>query len=174
MLPDLVFRTPRLTVRAFTAADAPDAFAMWSDPEVCRYTGDEPATDVRVILEDIDRWRSVAARGPGCGFWAVDAAGAGFVGDVYVRPLGSDPGEREIGWHIARPHWGRGYASEAAAAAVRYAHAAGVARVVALIDPAHHASVRVAYKAGLVPEGLSDRYAPGEPPSAVFAGTTTQ
>ncbi|MFJ9822692.1 GNAT family N-acetyltransferase [Streptomyces sp. NPDC101151] len=168
-----VFRTRRLAIRAFTAADAPAAFAMWSDPEVCRYTGDEPAADLSVIVADIARWRKVAARGPGCGFWAVDADGVGFVGDVYVRPFDGIPGEHEIGWHFARPHWGRGYATEAAAAAVGHAHAAGVSRLVAPIDPGHRASLRVAKKAGLLPEGLSGRYAPGEPPSAVFASTVT-
>ncbi|MGW1540048.1 GNAT family N-acetyltransferase [Streptomyces sp. NPDC002309] len=167
----VVFRTRRLTVRAFTVADAPAAFAMWSDPEVCRFTGDEPAADISVVVDDIARWRAVAARGPGCGFWAVDADGAGFVGDVYVRPLDGDPGEYEVGWHFARAHWGLGYATEAAAATVAHAHAAGVQRLVALIDPGHRASLRVAEKAGLVNEGLCDRYAPGEPPSAVFTST---
>ncbi|MFF0516865.1 GNAT family N-acetyltransferase [Streptomyces sp. NPDC004250] len=166
-----IFRTRRLTIRAFKAADAPAVYAMWSDPEVCRYTGDEPATDLSVIVEDIARWQRVTTGGPGCGFWAVDAYPAGFVGDVYVRPFAEIPGEQEIGWHVSRPHWGRGYATEAAAAAIRYAHAAGVSRLVALIDPDHQASLRVAEKAGLLYEGLSDRYAPGEPTSAVFVST---
>lgn len=152
-------------------ADAPAAFAMWSDPEVCRFTGDEPAADLSVIVEDITRWRAVAALGPGCGFWAVDADGVGFVGDVYVRPFDGHPDEHEVGWHFARPHWGRGYATEAAVATVGHALGAGLERVVALIDPEHHASLRVAEKAGLQREGLCDRYAPGEPPSVVFART---
>ncbi|MER7762352.1 GNAT family N-acetyltransferase [Streptomyces sp. NPDC097619] len=165
----MVFRTARLTVRAFRAADTAVAFALWSDPQVCRFTGDRPAVDPEETAADIRRWRTVALRGPGCGFWAVEAEGAGFLGDVYVRPLDGAPGEHEIGWHLAPAHWGRGYATEAALGAVRYARAAGVGRLVALVAPGHPASARVAEKAGLRFEGRSDRYAPGEPPSEVYA-----
>ncbi|GAA4831233.1 GNAT family N-acetyltransferase [Kitasatospora terrestris] len=166
-----VFRTARLTVRPFATTDADAVFAMWSDPDVCRYTGDDPPGDLSVIHADIARWQTVADRGPGCGFWAVDADGVGFVGDVYVRPMSSHPGEYEIGWHFAAPHWGRGYATEAATAALEHAHALGIPRLVATVDPRNHASLRVARKAGMLDEGVSDRYNPTDPPEAVFAST---
>ncbi|MEV4417014.1 GNAT family N-acetyltransferase [Catellatospora sp. NPDC049609] len=163
-----VFSTERLLVRSFDRTDVADAFTMWSDPEVCRFTGDEPPGDVEVIASDIPRWQAVAERGPGCGFWAVTTPDAVFVGDVYVRPVGS-AGEHEVGWHLARPFWGRGYATELALGALAHARRHGVERLVALVHPDHAASRRVAEKAGLSFEGLSDRYDPGDPPVAVYA-----
>ncbi|MEU7820908.1 GNAT family N-acetyltransferase [Catellatospora sp. NPDC049133] len=164
-----VFSTERLVVRPFGHADAADAFAMWSDPEVCRFTGDEPPTDIAIIVGDIPRWQAVAERGPGCGFWAVTTHDGVFVGDVYVRPLNGAAGEHEIGWHFARPYWGRGYAGEVALGAMDHAWRNGVHRLVALVHPDHAASRRVAEKIGMTFEGLSDRYDAGEPPVAVFA-----
>ena len=55
----------------------------------------------------------------------------------------------EIGWAIARAHWGRGYATEGAAAAVRYAfEVLGRPRIVSLIDPANTRSAAVALRLG--------------------------
>ncbi|WP_144122766.1 GNAT family N-acetyltransferase [Catellatospora sichuanensis] len=165
----VVFSTERLSVRPFDHADAAAAFAMWSDPEVCRFTGDEPPRDVEVIVADIPRWQAVADRGPGCGFWAVTTRDGVFVGDVCVRPVNGPAGEHEVGWHLARPHWGHGYATEIALGVMAHARRNGIDRLVALIHADHVASRRVAEKAGMAFEGLSDRYDPDDPPVAVFA-----
>ncbi len=140
---------------------------MWSDPEVRRFTGDAQP-DESVIRADIERWRKVREQGPGCGFWAVTDSD-GFVGDVYVRPLELSPHEHEIGWHIARAHWNKGYATEAARGALAHAHRLGIRRLVAPIDPTNVASLRVAAKAGMVWEGLTLRFDPEEPPQVVYS-----
>jgi RimJ/RimL family protein N-acetyltransferase len=162
-----VFGTPRLSARPFRAADEADVFAMWSDPAVGRFTGDAPPHDRGGVRADIARWRAVSLPGPGRGFWAVTTHDGRFVGDAYVRPV---PGhaEHEIGWHLARPCWGRGLATELAAGLLAHAHRRGVGRLVALVHPEHAASRRVAEKAGMTFEGLSDRHDPGEPPVAVY------
>lgn len=163
-----VFRTGRLTVREFVLADTADAFAMWSDPGMLRFTGDTAPRDESVIAADIERWNAVARQGAGCGFWAA-LAGDVLIGDVYVRPLPAAPPEHEIGWHVARPSWGLGYATELARGALDHAHDRGIARLVALVSPDNAASVRVAVKAGMTPEGETRRYEPDEPPVLVFS-----
>jgi len=56
---------------------------------------------------------------------------------------------REIGWSMLKDYWGRGYAPEAAAAAMKWAfRGLGWDRVVHVIDPENAASIRVAEKLG--------------------------
>jgi RimJ/RimL family protein N-acetyltransferase len=57
--------------------------------------------------------------------------------------------EPEIGWGIAREHWGKGYAGDGAAAAMDYAfEVLGWARVIHCIDPDNQGSIAVARKLG--------------------------
>jgi RimJ/RimL family protein N-acetyltransferase len=62
--------------------------------------------------------------------------------------------EVEIGWSLRRPFWGRGLATEAAAAAVEaaFAHLAP-RRVVSLIAPANRRSIAVAERLGMREDG---------------------
>jgi RimJ/RimL family protein N-acetyltransferase len=57
--------------------------------------------------------------------------------------------ELELVYVLAPDAWGRGYATEAAAAVREAAEDAGVPRLIALIDPGHPASARVARKIGM-------------------------
>jgi hypothetical protein len=57
--------------------------------------------------------------------------------------------EIEIGWILARRHWRQGYATEAALALRDWAfRELGIPRLISLIHPLNHASVRVAEKIG--------------------------
>jgi RimJ/RimL family protein N-acetyltransferase len=57
--------------------------------------------------------------------------------------------EPEVGWGISRAHWGKGYASEGAAAAMDYAFdVLGWAQVIHCIDPQNAGSIGVARKLG--------------------------
>ena len=60
----------------------------------------------------------------------------------------------EVGWTVAREHWGKGYAPEAARAACAWAHdELGARHIVSLIHPANEQSIRVAEKLGETLEG---------------------
>jgi RimJ/RimL family protein N-acetyltransferase len=70
--------------------------------------------------------------------------------------LNLDGPEIEIGWRLVRAAWSQGYATEAARPVLNHAfHTIGLQRVVADIDPANAASVGVARKLGLAPDGIS-------------------
>ena len=64
-----------------------------------------------------------------------------------------DDGEVELGYWIARPHWGRGYAPEAARAVLRLARTLGHERLVAGHFVDNPASGRVLAKIGFRPTG---------------------
>ncbi|WP_045732227.1 GNAT family N-acetyltransferase [Pseudarthrobacter chlorophenolicus] len=67
-------------------------------------------------------------------------------------------GDTEIGWHFHPDHWGKGYATEAAAAVLAYAFNSGVPKVVAVTNPANAASQRVYTRLGLLHQGQTSRY----------------
>jgi RimJ/RimL family protein N-acetyltransferase len=77
--------------------------------------------------------------------------GSQLIGCVGIHPFEN---EVELGYWIARDHWGRGYATEAARGALTLARVLGHRRIVAghFIDNA--ASGRVLRKAGLCPTGV--------------------
>jgi RimJ/RimL family protein N-acetyltransferase len=86
----------------------------------------------------------------GTGWWAVELKAkqepVGIVGAFY-REGHSD---LELGWSLFRPHWGNGFATEAARAALEFAFTVKHAkRVVAHIDPENHPSIRVSERLGM-------------------------
>jgi RimJ/RimL family protein N-acetyltransferase len=68
------------------------------------------------------------------------------------------PEDIEIGWHLHPDAWGRGYASEAAAAVLGQAWHAGLSRVIAVTNPANVASQAVCRRIGMRHGGLTERY----------------
>lgn len=86
----------------------------------------------------------------GWGTWAVEALDTGrLVGRVGFQLHRLWPDDVELGWGVDPELWGRGYATEAALAALRYGfeHAA-FPRVVSILHPENVPSIRVAEKIG--------------------------
>ena len=146
--------TERLILRRPRADDAADPAVAYADPEVVRFMGDgSTATLTEVeegIAEWLDRWES----------WGMSLCSlerredgrvvgrAGFLRwDPETWQVGGD--ETELGWLLAREHWGQGYATEAALALREWAVAErGLTRLISLIRPGNDRSVRVAERLG--------------------------
>jgi RimJ/RimL family protein N-acetyltransferase len=87
----------------------------------------------------------------GYDMFAVEAAGQ-FAGRVGILQLALWP-EPELAWTLATPFWGQGLATEASAAARKWAFATfGWDRLVSYIRPANQRSRRVAEKLGAARE----------------------
>jgi RimJ/RimL family protein N-acetyltransferase len=145
--------TDRLLLRPFCDADIDAYAAMCADPEVMRYMGD------RGVLTREDAWRQMAMLAGhwhlrGFGMWAVEERSTGtFIGRVGLHFPDGWP-DREIGWALARPHWGRGFALEAARAALTHAFEhLRWPRAISLIDPENRRSIQLAERLGEQPEG---------------------
>ncbi len=142
----------RLRFRQMTAGDLDDMAALLGDPEVMAYY---PAPKSRAEAGQWIDWNLGLYRSYGYGLWVVRLAESGeFVGDCGLTPQVVDGREElEVGYHVMRPLQGRGYATEAAAAARDFARdRLGARRLTAIIHPANLASQRVAEKIGLRPE----------------------
>jgi RimJ/RimL family protein N-acetyltransferase len=112
--------TERLIMRGWRESDLAPWAAMNADPEVRQYLGplltfEQASAWVLTFQDDLDRY--------GFGFWAVEVRASGeFIG---FTGLGTVDDEMpftgvEVGWRLARPAWGHGYATEAALAALEY------------------------------------------------------
>lgn len=151
-------RTARLVLRPITDADADAIFAACSDPQVTEhllFPAHQTVADTRRFLDGVVA-PSYAAGLPGP--WAVclgDAPGR-LVGTAGARPDPAAPHRMEVGYWLARPHWGRGLAAEAVAAVAAHVFATRpeVVRLFARVFDGNPASRRVLEKAGFVYEGL--------------------
>jgi RimJ/RimL family protein N-acetyltransferase len=140
--------TERLSLRRFRGSDLDAYAAMSADPDVMRFIG------AGVTLNRTDSWRSIAAmlghwQILGYGMWALELKQTGeLVGRAgFLDPPGW-PGF-ELGWLLAKDHWGKGYAIEAARVALAYAfEELRRDRVISLIRHGNVRSVRVAEALG--------------------------
>lgn len=92
--------------------------------------------------------------------------GEGVIGCVGIDP---QPKGVELGYWIARPHWGRGYATEAARAALEIAHMLGHRHVTAGYFLDNPASGKVLSKLGFRQVGVENRYSLGRDAEAACA-----
>jgi ribosomal-protein-alanine N-acetyltransferase len=115
-----LFSSSRLLFRQFTISDAPLIYALNKDPEVIRYLHELPITDEKAALELITERILPQYKAYGYGRWAVllkeNHAFLGWCGLKY-RP---EIMETDLGYRFLRSCWGKGYASEAAAACISY------------------------------------------------------
>ena len=145
--------TERLTLRRHTVRDLPDSAAMWGDPDVVRYISGEPQSLEDVwgkILRMMGHWESM-----GFGYWVVREKATGrFVGEVGFGDFKRDisppfDGAPEAGWALAPWAHGKGYAAEAARAALAWGDKKfRKARMVCLISPENLRSLRLAEALG--------------------------
>jgi RimJ/RimL family protein N-acetyltransferase len=143
---------------------------MLGNPEVMRFLGGKtvPPEDVPAVMQKwLDRW-ALNDVGP----FVVERREDGrFVGRsgilvwdtrTWTHCSLSEAGEHaqpEIGWALARAHWGNGYATEAALAVRDWARRKrGFDRLVSLIAPDNVASQGVAQRMGAYPTETVDLF----------------
>jgi RimJ/RimL family protein N-acetyltransferase len=139
-------------MRMLEARDFDEYAAMHSDFEVTRFT-------TRTHLSRMDAWKHLAMIAGhwhlrGFGMWGVEELSTGrLAGRVGFHQPDGWP-DFELGWTIGREFWGKGYATEAARAALKHGFGAmGRDHVISLIDPLNTRSISVAQKLGETPQG---------------------
>ncbi|MFD4945825.1 GNAT family N-acetyltransferase [Streptomyces sp. NPDC058239] len=142
---------PSVQLRVPTDEDALSWHRAFDDPEVMEFFGGTSA-ELSLYEEWTARQRRHDAELGYC-LWTVlgeDGEVAGFTGaQPWPQTAYGPVGEIEIGWRLARPAWGRGYATAAARLTLDRLRAAGVERVVATIDARNERSIAVARRLGM-------------------------
>ena len=162
-----VLKTERLILREWTVADR-DAFAeMCRDPAVMEhlYPGLMSPEECDAAADRIQ----AHFQQRGFGFWVVEipsvTAFAGLVGLAIPRFEASFTPCVEVGWRLARSCWGRGYAVEAASAAMTHGFQhLGFEEIFAWTVPANLRSLRVMEKLGMQRDVRQDFDHPMLPP----------
>ena len=155
-MPEL--RTERLLLRQWRDDDLEPFAALNGDAETMRYF---PAPLTRAESDGLARRAREQIEAEGWGLWAVEVeGGAPFVGFV---GLGRPSFEAhftpavEVGWSLAREHWGHGYATEAGRAALRYGFdELGLAEIVSITSRLNEPSRRVMERLGMERDPADD------------------
>jgi RimJ/RimL family protein N-acetyltransferase len=150
--------TQRLILRQWREEDLAPFAALNADPEVMRYF---PAPLTPAESDDFARFAQGMIAVHGWGLWAVEVRdGAPFIGFV---GLGRPRFEAhftpaiEVGWRLDRPHWGHGYATEAAAAALTFAfEALQCEEVVSFTSLLNERSISVMQRLGMSHDPADD------------------
>jgi len=141
--------TGRLLLRPLRESDLDALAAIYADPRVTRFL-DGPRTreDTSTRLG----WMIAAHREQGFGLWATTLRADGtLVGrcGILVQDV-EGAREHEIAYLLGSEWWGKGYATEAAAAIRDHARSQlGFDRLISLIDPENTASQAVALRIGM-------------------------
>lgn len=140
--------TSRLVLRRAREEDLGDFHAMLSDAETMRYWSSPPHAD----LEETRRWLASMIAAP------ADESDD-YVVELDGRAIGKMGAWRlpEIGYMLARRHWGRGFAGEALAGFVAHAFGRGLDHLTADVDPGNAASLALLRRAGFRETGRAER-----------------
>jgi ribosomal-protein-alanine N-acetyltransferase len=150
--------TRRLVLRQWQDSDLDPFAALNADPEVMRFFPNRLAraqSDQFAI-----RTRATIDR-QGWGLWAVEIADGppfiGFVGLSRPRFRARFTPAVEVGWRLARRHWGHGYATEAAGAAVSFGfEQLGLAEIVSFTSAINERSISVMRRIGMTHDPADD------------------
>jgi ribosomal-protein-alanine N-acetyltransferase len=149
--------TERLLLRPWRLGDVDDAFAYASDPEWGRYLWNTPQPYTRADAEEwvarcvLNRWEQDAQ-------FAIEFA-EHVIGGVRLNLVDPAGGIAGLGYNVARAHWGKGIASEAAAAVLRWGfETLALQRIFATADARNLASIRVLQKLGMQHEATLRRH----------------
>lgn len=151
-------RTARLLLRRWTEADREPFAAINADPDVMRcLLGPMPREDSDAMIDRIEEHFERR----GFGFWAVEVLGGpALVGMVGLAVVGFEAHFApavEIGWRLASDQWGRGYATEAAAEAMRFGFDdLALKEIVAFTLPGNVASRAVMERLGMTHDPADD------------------
>lgn len=142
-----VLETPRLLLRGFRGGDFEPICAIHADAQTMLHLGDGKPRDPALTWAQLSMWTGAHGLDRGGWFAVVRRADGAVIGRCGVNAQPAWP-EPELAYTLARPHWGQGLASEAAAAVRDWAWSRGVPSLASLIKVGNVASARVAARLG--------------------------
>lgn len=151
-----MIKTKRLVLKNYTDQEREPFYLLNSDPEVMRYfpsvlTREESDAMLKRLNEGIDQ--------RGWGLWAA------FLEDEFIGMIGLNPipfeahftPAVEVGWRLAKKHWGKGYATEGAQAALDFGfNQLGLNEIISITTVSNLPSQRVMQRLGMTHDAKDD------------------
>jgi [ribosomal protein S5]-alanine N-acetyltransferase len=140
--------TRRLILHPFEPGDAPTAFGWFGDPTVMRFTPTGPDKSVEQTKTRLSEYVK-HQRAHGFSKWIIlNSASGAAIGDSGLLVL-PEYSWVDLGFRLAQPYWGQGFATEAALAWVGAAFEDfQVPRLGAFVHPENLASIRILERLG--------------------------
>jgi len=147
-------QTERLLLRPWRPEDVEPFAKLCGDPEVMRYIGRGAVRDRQQCESSIGHFQ-LEWEERGFGLFAVERLDTqsfiGFTGLSVPTFLPEIMPSVEIGWRLSREHWGQGFATEAAQAAMRFGlEDQGIPEIVCVLQVENAASRNIAKKLGMI------------------------
>jgi ribosomal-protein-alanine N-acetyltransferase len=146
-----ILETDRLIFRHLLPGDLDSLYALYCDPDVCKYIPDAPRT-YDETREELEWFRNGHPKHPELGLWATIQKDSGvLIGRCGLLPwtIGGQ-NEVEVAYLLAKQVWGQGLGTEAALAIADYGfEQLRFSRLICLIDADNQASIKVARKIGM-------------------------
>jgi len=150
LVPFVPLNTPRLALVALSLEHAPAVFTYTSDPDISRLVAWPRHENLEASRRFVARSMVGYAEGGYYEWGLIRRADQAFLGTCGFGALDVARGVGDIGYVIAKPYWGQGYATEAVAAVLQFGFLQLGLRVIeAQAFPENIASLRVMAKLGL-------------------------
>jgi len=171
VLPTLAAKRVRL--RWLRDEDVPALFTIFGDPEVTRYWGHPAMPDLDAATNLLNEIRQCFTRRQLFQWGVALIETNAIIGTCTLASLNSENRRAELGFALARSHWGHGYMNEMLQVLLRFAFAEmQLHRLTADTDPNNHSSIRLLERLGFRREGyFREHYLiQGEPQDAILYG----
>lgn len=151
-------RTDRLMLSPFDPTDCKPLLDIFQDSDVRRFLLDDQLVDQAWVNDEVSQ-SQVRFRENSVGIWAISELNRSedrrLIGFVGFRPF-FDPPELQLIYGLVPSAWGKGYATEAAQAAIEFGFANGLDVVVAAADVPNTASIGVMQRLGMQKDRVTD------------------
>ena len=142
-------------LRETAPKDVDAVFAMESDPVAMRYWSKLPMRDLAEAVAAVERARGLFQSRVALRWSITRPANDWMLGHLSLFNFSEQSGRADIGYGLAREHWGQGFMNEALTAVVDYAFGPlGLRRLEADADPRNQPSCRALERLGFTREGL--------------------
>lgn len=147
----LIVETDRLILRTLELTDIDAVMGFWGDPEVMKYCGGTGTREQE--LRSIRYYMQMQDERGFSPYLIVQKETEDRIGVCGFNPPGEGY-DAELIYHLAKSHWGKGYATEAAEGCLEYARETlSFKRIIASADPRNAASQKILLNIGFQPIG---------------------